>query len=68
MQIQLSKIEVPLGLEPGAFEAREFLRRLTIGREVNIFLEKEEGILPAAQVVVVAGNNQEGGGNGSTGT
>jgi len=44
---------VPLGLEPGAFEAREFLRKNTIGKEVNVFLEKEDSIMPAAQLVLI---------------
>ncbi|EAS06886.2 tudor domain protein (macronuclear) [Tetrahymena thermophila SB210] len=52
IKIQLSKIQCPQGLERGAFEAREYLRKLVIGAEVDVFLEKEQGFLQCATVII----------------
>ncbi len=40
----MAKIYCPIGNEAGAFACREFARKNLIGREVNVFLTKDEGL------------------------
>jgi hypothetical protein len=43
----------PVGDDTGAFECREFARKQLIGKEVNVYLHKEEGLNTTGNIIRV---------------
>lgn len=56
IKIELAKIYCPIANEAGAFACREFARKNLIGREVNVFLTKDEGLNIQGSLVRLADN------------
>lgn len=56
MKIELAKIYCPIQGELGAFECREFARKHLIGKDVNVFLKKDEGLNIQGSIVRFSDN------------
>lgn len=56
IKTELTKVYTPLDNEPGAFQCREFARKNLIGKEVNVFFNKDDTLSKTASIVRLSDN------------